>query len=88
MLLSRWKNEAIRGRGRHEFRFRLHQQRKLRFVETLHKEQVAGNRDHGLASRRELIHSSVGGEKCRAQSDPGVTGQMAAIAFVFTDVLQ
>ena len=80
--------KACRGRGRHELRFRLHQQRKLGFIETLHKQHVAGGRDDDLASRRDLIDPGVAREKFRPQSDPGVPGHVPAIDLVFADVFQ
>src|SRR5919198_4182425 len=58
--------EAGRSRRRHELRFRLLEEGKLRFIEAAHEQHVAADRDHDLASRRELIDSSVGCEQGRA----------------------
>ena len=65
------------------------EQRKLRLVQALHEQQVAGGRDDDLASRRQLIDAGIGREKCRAHSDAGVAGHSGrAIALVLADVLQ
>ena len=62
-----------RGCGRLESRFRFHQQRKLRLVETLHEQQIASHRDDGFASWRKLINPGIFCEYLRTQPESGAT---------------